>query len=417
MIKVAVLFQEEETKHMDLSHPELGNPGVGGTAFCFLLLLKFYKTINRNSEVELSVYQFQDNILPAENTTKVASIEEALNKAKADGNEIMLLRNHQTDEVYECLKKYDFKYIFWMHNKLTYKEIRMFDSWENCKRVIAVGREMYDYYLDDNIIDKLDYILNPFVPPNSDVVRKADYEPNVVYVGSLTYDKNFHLITAIWREVLAAVPNARLHVIGSGRLYDKDSRLGRFGQADEAYENMFMPPILDEEGNPLTSVVFHGILGNEKYDVFQNAAVGLINPMGTETFGLAAIEMEAVGVPVTCRRKNGLPDSVCDGKTGILYKNIDELATSIITLLQDRTLNERLSMAARQFARNDFLPEHIMPRWEQVFTEVHSGMSAKRRKAVANLDNNNKRMRILLNYIHRVPFLRRVPSVHDIQKK
>ena len=60
MIKVAMLFQESETDNMDLSMPEKGNPGVGGTAFCFLLLSKF---LMDKKEIDLTIYQFQNNIL------------------------------------------------------------------------------------------------------------------------------------------------------------------------------------------------------------------------------------------------------------------------------------------------------------------------------------------------------------------
>ena len=140
-----------------------------------------------------------------------------------------------------------------MHNKLTYDEIKLFRTWDNCKRVIAVGRQMYDYYVDDLVIKKLDYIKNPLVPPKETMIREETYEPWVTYVGSLTFDKNFHLITKVWKDILKEVPDAQLHVIGSGRLYDKNSKLGKYGHADEEYERLFMPHILDDEGNPLTA--------------------------------------------------------------------------------------------------------------------------------------------------------------------
>lgn len=414
MIKIAMLFQEAETNHMDLSHPENGNPGVGGTAFCFLLLSKF---LIGNGKVDVTIYQLQDNILPCEKNRKVSTLEEALEEAKKDGNEIILARNHQDSASYDLMQKYDFKYIFWMHNKLTYEEIRLFERWDNVKRVIAVGREMYDYYLDDLVSNKLDYAINMFVPPAEDKIRSNDYEPIVTYMGSLTYDKNFHMLTAVWKEVLKEVPNAQLHVIGSGRLYDKDSVMGSFGYAEKSYEDMFLPGITDENGKLLSGIKFYGILGDEKYDVFKKTAVGVVNPMATETFCLAAIEMEACGAPIVTRRKNGLLDTVQDGSTGILYKDVVMLGPTIIRLLKDKELNQRMSKSAVTFARQDFLPEKIIPKWIEIFENVANDIPAKYQKPTKNMDNNGKRIRVLLHAVHSCPLFKKIPSVHDLQKK
>ena len=414
MIHVAMLFQEAETDHMDLSMPELGNPGVGGTAFCFLLLSKF---LVEREEVKLTIYQFQDNILPGKYTRKVSDLKEALEEAKRDGNTIVLARNHQTSEDYEVMKAYDFKYIFWMHNKLTYEEIRMFSAWDSVKRIICVGREMYDYYIDDPVINKMDYAINMFVPPAADRVRPAEYKPIVTYMGSLTYDKNFHLLTNVWKEILKEVPDAQLHVIGSGKLYDKSSVMGSLGYAEKEYEDLFLPGITDDAGKLLPGIQFYGILGDEKYDVFCKTSVGVVNPMATETFCLAAIEMEACGVPVVTRRKNGLLDTVQDGETGILYRDISELPKVIIRLLKDADLNEKYGKAGIQFARNEFLPEKIIPKWITIFQEVEEDKPARYQKPKKNPDNNGKWIRSLLHGIHQIPFLRRVPSIHDLQKK
>lgn len=434
-INVGILFQEEETRGMDLTTPEAGNPGVGGTAFCFLHLISYFE--KNITDIDMKVYQFQNNILPTDKVTLIEDnealsagenadfkLKKALDYAKQDGRDIILLRNHQTDTAYEILKQYDFKYIFWMHNKLTYNEIVMFRKWDNVKRVIAVGRQMYDYYVDDFVITKLDYVVNPFVPPSKDKIRdeilfdnSTNVSNNVTYVGSLTYDKNFHMLAAAWKDILSNCPEAKLHVIGSGRLYDKNSKLGKYGHAEESYEEMFMPALTDENGNTLESVVFHGIMGNDKYDVFKNTAVGVINPMATETFGLAAIEMEACGVPIVSRRKNGLPDSVEDGKSGILYKNVGELADTIVKLFKDRELNIKMGKEACRFARNDFLPEIVFNEWIQIFEQVSKDKVAQYKKPVSNFDNNGKRFRCILHALHSCILFRWLPSIHDLQKK
>lgn len=415
MIKLAILFQEDEMEHKDLSHPESGNPGVGGTAFCFLLLMKYLN--DYGDQIDYTAYQIKENSLPAKKAEKVASIREALEQAVLDGNEMILIRNHQTKEVYDLMADYPLKYIVWMHNKLTIEEIRLLDRWEAVSRIICVGREMYDYYLDDHIIRKMDVIRNMFVPPKGEMIRGDQYPLYVTYTGSLTYDKNFHLLAAVWKEIIRQVPDAQLHVIGSGRLYDQNSAMGAMGIADKEYEELFLPHLCDQEGKLLPSVIFHGIMGEEKYEVYRQSAVGVVNPMATETFCLSAIEKGACGMPVVSRRKNGLLDTVQDGKTGILYKDVKQLAPVIVDLLLDQEKNIRMGQAAAAFARTEFLPEKILPEWIRVFTEVHAGKPARYQKPTANLDNNGKWIRRIWHGLHSVPILKGLPSIHDIQKK
>ncbi len=415
MIKLAILFQEDEMEHMDLSHPEFGNPGIGGTAFCFLLLMKYLN--DYRDQIDYTAYQIKENLLPAKKTEKMVSIREALDQAVLDGNEMVLIRNHQTKETYDLMADYPLKYIVWMHNKLTIEEIRLLDRWEAVSRIICVGREMYDYYLDDHIIRKMDVIRNMFVPPAGEMVRGDEYPLYVTYTGSLTYDKNFHLLAAAWKEIIRQVPDAQLHVIGSGKLYDQNSAMGAMGIADKEYEELFLPHLCDQEGNLLPSVFFHGIMGEEKYEIYRQSAVGVVNPMATETFCLSAIEKGACGIPVVSRRKNGLLDTVQDGKTGILYKDVKQLASVIVDLLVDQEKNIRMGHAAAEFARTEFLPEKILPEWIRVLTEVHDGKSARYQRPTANLDNNGKWIRRIWHGLHSVSFLKGLPSIHDIQKK
>ena len=46
----------------------------------------------------------------------------------------------------------------------------------------------------------------------------------VVYLGSLVQGKGFDMLAQVWRNIVAQVPHAELHVVGSGRLYGRDTR-------------------------------------------------------------------------------------------------------------------------------------------------------------------------------------------------
>lgn len=416
-MKIAMLFQDNGIWGRDLSHPEKGNPGIGGTEYCFLMLA-YYLQKEYGEMVELTMYHFRDNILPAPEK-KVENISQAFCLCQKEKTDVVLLKNLQDDEVYNLLEQYPQNYMIWCHNFLTPKEISFFQKCENVKRLICVGRQMYDYYLDDVIIDKMDFVFNMFTPPadNGNTGREEPWDCAVTYVGSLIYQKNFHVLATAWKSISKAVPEATLHVLGTGKLYDENAQLGPLGIAEESYEAMFLPGIT-EEGKRMENVIFHGILGEEKYDLYRKTAVGVVNPMAaTETFCLAAIEMEACGVPIVSRKKNGLLDTVKHQKTGLLYKDADSLADYVISLLQDKERNKLLGEQAYAFAHSAFLPEKIMPEWIRVLEEVATGKKVRYRPPESDFGNNGKWLRRIWHGIHRVPFLRKIPSIHKLQNK
>ena len=410
MTKAAFLFNEPEASGMDLSAPENGNPGAGGTALCFAYVIK-----GLDADSDIKVYAMQDTKLSCRNIMRVKDEAEAFADAEKNGYRVFILRGHQKPEVINELQKYDLKYIFWMHNRLTYEEICFFRSCEKVRRVLAVGREMYDFYIDDNVSDKLDYVTNPFVPSPEMKDIKLSGEKGICFVGSLIPDKNFHMLAEAWPQIKKEVPDARLHVIGNGKLYNRDAHLGPYGLAESEYEASFMKYLTDDEGKIDKDVVFHGIMGSEKTDVFRQCAVGVINPMGTETFGLAAVEMEACGLPVVSRMKLGLPDAVISGKTGILIRKPAELAGALILLLTDDAGRKKLSLNAVKFASEAFLPEKAVKGFKRVIGEVEEGKPAAYKKPVGNMGNNNKRVRRIFHGLHKA--VKKLPSVHDIQKK
>lgn len=416
MIKLSLLIQDKGIEGLDLRGVEQCNPGLGGTEYLFVLLSHYL--LKYADKVSLTVYHFNDNIYPdGVKTVRVNSEEEAFARANDNGG-IFMLKNLQHKEIYDLFEKYNLKIVMWCHNFMTMDEMRFFSKSDSVKRVIAVGRQMYDYYVDDKIIDKMDYVFNIFSPLEDYVNRNQNYELNVTYVGSLIYQKSFHVLASCWKKVTEAVPDAHLNVIGTGKLYDRNAKLGKLAVAEASYEELFLENLRDENGDLLKSVTFHGLLGKEKEEIYKNTAVGVVNPLSsTETFCLCAVEMEAVGIPVVSRYKNGLVDTVMNDKTGILYKDIEALAESIIKLLKDRQLNDDYGKAAREFAMNEFCADKVMPEWIRVFKEIDENMKAVYRKPAGNFDNNGKRIRMFIHALHRVPFLKWLPSVHDIQKK
>ncbi len=98
-----------------------------------------------------------------------------------------------------------------------------------------------------------------------------------------------------------------------------------------------------------------------------------ILPSETESFGLAALEAMAAGVPVISTNGGGLPEVNVQGKTGFLSNvgNVEEMASNAIKLLSNEDLlNEFKANAYEQAFR--FNITSVLPLYEEIYREVMS---------------------------------------------
>lgn len=116
--------------------------------------------------------------------------------------------------------------------------------------------------------------------------------------------------------------------------------------------------------------------------IFEGAVVGvaellassdlLLLPSDSESFGLAALEAMACGIPVIGTKAGGLPEVVEDGVSGALEAvgDVHSMALRAAEILGDPERHRRMSAAARERAITRFPASKVVAAYEGIYQRV-----------------------------------------------
>jgi glycosyltransferase involved in cell wall biosynthesis/O-antigen/teichoic acid export membrane protein len=149
-------------------------------------------------------------------------------------------------------------------------------------------------------------------------------EPTLLYLGRLKQYKRIERVL----DVLEAIPEATLDVAGDG-----DHRAALEAEI--------------ERRGLSARVRMHGFVSEEeKAELYGRAWVAL-TASSAEGWCLTVMEAATCGTPSAALRVGGLPESIVDGRTGVLADSGEELVERVRELVRDPARRDALGEAAR----------------------------------------------------------------------
>jgi glycosyltransferase involved in cell wall biosynthesis len=112
---------------------------------------------------------------------------------------------------------------------------------------------------------------------------------------------------------------------------------------------------------------------------YRASDICVVPTIAQEGLSRTSVEAMASGIPVVASRIGGLPYTVADGATGLLFEpgNVDDLAWKLSTLLDDPPLRRRMALAGRRRFEEDF-------RWDMVIERYYRPLLGRRARTGAN---------------------------------
>ena len=255
--------------------------------------------------------------------------------------------------------------------------------------IISVwGTDVYDFPAK-NLINKciLKYNLK-----KADMVLSTSYDmakKTSLYTDKHIYVTPFGVDTHLFKPLKNKHKNNHQIVIGTIKtLEDKygiDYLLKAFKYVKERLPNKKLSLVIGGDGSKKEylqilskkleidkDTKFIGYVNqSDIIEVFNEFDIAVF-PSLKESFGVAAVEAQACGVPVIATNIGGLPEATKDGESAILVKskNVEELGDAIIELIIDEDKRNRMSINAREFVCKNLDVNNNFKKIEKLYDDI-----------------------------------------------
>jgi glycosyltransferase involved in cell wall biosynthesis len=172
-------------------------------------------------------------------------------------------------------------------------------------------------------------------------------------VANLFPRKGYEVMLRALPAIIRAVPTVHYVIVGSDD-HDYADRLKRLAHELKIADHVHIVGFQDPVQPFLASL-----------DLY-------VHPALMEGFGIAVVEAMAMGKAVVATTTGGLPEVVAQGETGLLVPpgDVETLATTVVSLLEDRVLREQMGLYGKIRAQERFSLDVSIMHMEQLYGEV-----------------------------------------------
>ena len=184
--------------------------------------------------------------------------------------------------------------------------------------------------------------------------------PLVAMVARFQRVKGHHFFQAMAERIARQHQNVNFVVAG-------DNVFGV--AADAKYREQILSAA---ERNPLLRDRLHYIGFRDAVEEVYAAADVLVCASEFESYGLANLEAMACGKPVVSTNRGGPTETIVDGVTGFLVEpgDVESLASSVLRLIRDDDLRERMGKAGRDHVRLRFSTSYAATAYTRIFEDL-----------------------------------------------
>lgn len=176
----------------------------------------------------------------------------------------------------------------------------------------------------------------------------------VVFTGSLLAKKGVFQLMEAWNQIIAAFPEARLHIYGKGAT---EPLLALLTSAAR--------PTVTFQGHQPHACVLQAL---------QEASVAVL-PSFAEAFALAPLEAMAQGVATVYSTRTSGPELIEDGSDGLLVDPADSkaIAHAVLQLLENESYRQQIARNGYEKVRTKFSLEAITAAHISFYEQLISG--------------------------------------------